>query len=103
MREAALLGQSASLMRIADGAEATTAQRMEAARFAERLWSGLLDDLASPRNGLEPALRADLISIGIFVMRTTAEAARGERAFAPCIDITEQLRAGLCGRSGLPS
>ena len=96
-REAELLGRSAQLMRTADGADATPAQRTEAARFTERLWSHLLDDLASPANALDPALRADLISIGIFVMRTSAGAARGEGDFGGAIAVTDQLRAGLAG------
>ena len=94
-REAGLLGRSADLMRRADRKGATSGERVEASRFAERLWTHLLDDLGHPSNALEPALRADLISIGIFVMRASAEAARGERSFAACADITEQLRAGL--------
>ena len=93
--EAELLGRSAAMMRAADREGAATSERIEAGRFAERLWSHLLDDLGQPTNALEPALRADLISIGIFVMRASAEAARGERSFAACADITEQLRAGL--------
>ena len=93
--EAELLGRSAALMRAADREGAGTGERIEASRYAERLWSHLLDDLGSPANALDPALRADLISIGIFVMRASAEAARGERSFAACVDITEQLRDGL--------
>ena len=98
-REAELLRRSAALMRAAHAPGATTAQRLDAARFAERLWSHLLDDLASPGNALDPALRADLISIGIFIMRATAEAARGEGGFEASVEITEQLRIGLTGRA----
>ena len=94
-REAELLGRSAALMRAADGPVATLANRLEAARYAERLWSHLLDDLASPGNALDPALRADLISIGIFVMRASADAARGEGSFEGAAAVTEQLRVGL--------
>ena len=94
-REAELVGRSLALMRGATQSEAAPAAALEAARFAERLWSHLIEDLGSPRNALDPDLRADLISIGLFVMRETRAAADGTGRLDAAIEVTEQLHAGL--------
>lgn len=44
-----------------------------AMHFTRRLWEMLLRDLASPENGLPAQLRADLISIGIGILRELEE------------------------------
>lgn len=93
-REAELLARSSAMMRAADeGGDPRS--RLDAARFAQRLWSHLIEDLGSPGNALAPALRADLISIGLFVMRTAEAARLGEGRFAAAADITDTLRLGL--------
>ena len=98
-REAELLGRSAAMMREADrmrGADARGGRaRIDAALFAQRLWSRLIEDLGSPANALAPALRADLISIGLFVLRSAEAAGRGEGTFAAAADVTDTLRLGL--------
>ena len=94
-REAELLARSAALMRAADAPGASPAAAAKAARFAERLWSRLIEDLGSPGNALDPALRADLISIGLFVMRTADDARLGRGEFRPAMEVTETLRRGL--------
>ena len=93
-READLLARSSAMMREADR-EGGARSRLDAAVFAERLWSRLIEDLGSPANALQPALRADLISIGLFVIRTAAAARRGEGSFAAAADVTDTLRLGL--------
>lgn len=94
-REAELFGRSIALMREADGAGPGSSARFEAGRFTERLWTRLMEDLASSSNMLPAALRADLISIGIFMLRELEPAVAGRQRFEPLAAITEQLRAGL--------
>lgn len=94
-REATLLDRSIELMRRADAAGPLSPERHEAVRFVERLWTRLVEDLGSPRNRLEPALRADLISIGIFILRELVAIGRGERDFTTVSEITEHVRAGV--------
>ena len=94
-REAELLFRSAELMRRADAPGAGPRAVLDAALFAERLWSRLIEDLGSPLNALDASLRADLISIGLFVMRSADAARRGEGGFAAASEITDTLRRGL--------
>jgi flagellar protein FlaF len=43
----------------------------DALNYARKLWLLLIDDLANPENDLPDGLRAELISIGIWVTRET--------------------------------
>ena len=71
-------------------------EAIEALHYLHRLWSVFLEDLASPENDLPEALRADLISIGLWVM-TEAEAIRLEKSenFAGLIEISTIIADGL--------
>ncbi len=61
-----------------------------------RLWSVFLDDLKSPDNGLPDALRARLISIGIWVHKEIDRLHNGLcEDFTPLIEINEIIRDGL--------
>ena len=40
----------------------------EALLYIRRLWTFFVEDLASPRNGLPEKLRAELISIGLWII-----------------------------------
>ena len=95
-REARLLDRSLALMEAADRPGAPPLARLEAARHCEAVWQRLAEDCASPRNGLDPALRADLVSIGIFVLREM-EAIRGGggNGFGTVREIVGHVRAGL--------
>ena len=44
-------------------------EAIEAVLFVRRLWGILIEDLARPENDLPQTLRADLISIGLWIMR----------------------------------
>lgn len=55
------------------------AEQIEALLFMRRLWGFFVEDLATPRNGLPEALRAELISIGLWVIRE-ADRIREEKA-----------------------
>lgn len=71
-------------------------EAFEASNYLNRLWSVLIEDLASPENDLPPATRADLISIGIWVLREMEciRLGRLENFFA-LIDVTKSIREGL--------
>ncbi len=55
-----------------------------------------MDDLAKPENELPSALRADLISIGLFILKET-EQMRLEKSvnFQTIIDISTTIKNGL--------
>jgi flagellar biosynthesis activator protein FlaF len=61
-----------------------------------RLWSVFLDDLNSPENGLPVALRAGIISIGIWVNKEIDRIRSGAtRDLSPLIEINQIIRDGL--------
>ena len=64
--------------------------------YLRRLWGLLIEDLARPENDLPKALRADLISIGLWIMRE-AEEIRLEKSdnFKGLIDVSMSIRDGL--------
>ena len=71
-------------------------ESVEAVLFVTRLWTMMLEDLASPDNGLPPELRANLISIGIWVLKEVERIRREESDnFAGIIEISESIRSGL--------
>lgn len=73
---------------------------VEAVFFVNRLWGVLMEDLASRDNELPEELRAKLISIGIWVLRTTEEI-RQEKvtSFESLISISQIIAMGLKQKS----
>ncbi|MEI7601821.1 MAG: flagellar biosynthesis regulator FlaF [Aestuariivirga sp.] len=73
-----------------------TRDSVEALLFVNRLWTLLLEDLADPGNGLPEALRASLISIGIWVLRRSEDIRQGHvEDFSALIEVSETIRNGL--------
>lgn len=68
--------------------------RAEALTFLDRFWSILVEDLAHPDNALAPRLKADLASIGIWILRQI-EPLRDSGSLRPVIEINEIIRDGL--------
>lgn len=60
----------------------------------DRLWTALLGDLAHPDNALPEALRARLISVGLWVMRESARA-RLWAGVDALVAVNATIRAGL--------
>jgi flagellar protein FlaF len=58
-----------ALLRAAEAGGTQSRDCIEALQFVRRLWTILIDDLGGPGNDLPEALRADLISIGLWVMK----------------------------------
>ena len=71
-------------------------EAIEAILFVRRLWGYLIEDLARPDNDLPQKLRADLISIGLWIMRE-AEQIRLETSsnFKGLIEVSTAIRDGL--------
>ena len=94
--EAAAIEQSIEMLELAAEKGPRSREAIEALYYLRRLWSLLIEDLARPENGLPESLRADLISIGIWMMRE-AESIRtgGSENFKGLIDISRIIVAGL--------
>ena len=71
--------------------------RIDALDWNRRLWSALATDCADPDNAMNPALRAQIISISLFVSRHSSAIMRGEDDFETLIDINRMVMQGLAG------
>lgn len=60
-----------------------------------RLWNALMEDLSGDGNQLPKALKAQLISLGIWVNRHSSEVLRGEAHVQPLIDVNRMIIGGL--------
>lgn len=79
---------------VSAGLQSKVAQ--EALAFSEDLWMILIEDLAHPENKLTEALRAQLISIGIWVLKEIGRIRTGQsKAFSAIAEINNIIRNGL--------
>jgi flagellar biosynthesis activator protein FlaF len=95
-RERVAIGRSIDLLEAAERNGVRSREAIEAVLFVRRLWGVLVEDLADPENDLPQALRADLISIGLWIMRE-AEQIRLEKStnFKGIIEVSTAIRDGL--------
>ena len=95
-RERQAIERSIDLLEAAEKNGVRSREAIEAVLFVRRLWGTLIEDLSDSENDLPHALRADLISIGLWVMRE-AEQIRFEKSanFRGIIDVSAVIRDGL--------
>ena len=95
-RERQALDHSIDLLKRAEKNGPRSRDAIEAIYLTRSLWAILVEDLSSSENGLPDNLRAELISIGLWIMRES-EAIRLGRSnnFAGIIEITTLIRDGL--------
>ena len=67
----------------------------EAIEWNRRMWNALEIDLASDANSLPDALKAQLISVAMWVERHSAMALRGEGEVDPLITVNRSVMEGL--------
>lgn len=68
----------------------------KAIAFVQRLWSLLIEDLLNQENGLPEKLRAEIISIGLWIMKESELIRRGEsQNYKGLIDINKIICDGL--------
>jgi flagellar protein FlaF len=87
----------------ADRATGAHARLLEALHDNLRLWLAFAADLADERNGLPDDLRAQLLSLAVFVERETARVVREDgglaEAAAAFVDINTAVMKGLRGQT----
>ena len=95
-RERRAVERGIEMLRRAQASGVNSRDTVEALHYIRSLWSILMEDLASSENDLPDALRADLISIGIWVLRE-AEQIRLNRSddFENLIEINAMICEGL--------
>lgn len=95
-QEAAAIAHSITLMNAADADDSQPKESVVAIHFTRRLWELLLRDLASPENGLPRELRADLISIGLGILRDLEKIRQREKEnFETTISLSKIIIEGL--------
>ncbi len=69
--------------------------RIDALDWNRRLWSTLATDCSDPGNALPVTLRAQIISLSLFVGRHSSAIMRNEEDFEPLIEINRMIMQGL--------
>jgi flagellar protein FlaF len=95
-RERDALDRAVDLLREAEKAGPGSAEARDALVYTRRLWTLFLEDLTSNGNDLPEALRAQLISIGIWVLKEIERLRTGgARSFVDLVEINAIIRDGL--------
>jgi flagellar protein FlaF len=95
-RERRALEHSLLLLRKAEESGPQSLEAMEGLDFVSKLWSAFIQDLADPENDLPEGLRADLISVGIWIIKEAVLIRCGEsKNFRGMIEICAMIRDGL--------
>lgn len=95
-RERQLLTRSIEMLNVAKAVGPDTREAIEAIHFTNRVWTSLVEDLGSPENALPRELRANLISIGLWLLREAEEVRQGRsNNFEGLIEVSQIIRDGI--------
>jgi flagellar protein FlaF len=96
-----LFGQVTRALMHAASVEPTDLKtRIDALDWNRRLWSVLATDCSDPDNQLNNPLRAQIISISLFVSKHSSAVMRGDEDFETLIDINRSIMQGLAPQGG---
>ena len=94
--ERAAFERSIGLLELAKIKGRGSRESVDALVFVSRLWSVLLEDLATEGNDLPDKLKAGLISIGIWILRRTEDIRQGRvDDFSSLIEVSRTIKSGL--------
>lgn len=71
--------------------------RIDALDWNRRMWTALASDCASAQNVLPDAVRAQIISLSIWVHKHSSAVMRREEQIGPLVDINRIIMQGLGG------
>ncbi len=95
-RERQVLERSIALLKAAVTAGGYGKEAVEAVYFTRRVWIRFIEDLGNPENQLEEELRANLISIAIWILKEVEKIRKRESSnFQGIIDITTIIKDGI--------
>lgn len=97
--ELRLFGQvTRALVEASAASEDDFKTRIEALDWNRRLWSALATDCSTPENHLPVALKAQIISLSLWVSRHSSAVMRKEETFDALIDVNRMIMQGLSSR-----
>ncbi|MEO9340687.1 flagellar biosynthesis regulator FlaF [Mesorhizobium sp. SB112] len=95
-REKQLLSRSIDLLSAASTAGTNSMEAVEALHFTNRVWTTFIDDLGNPENALPKELRANLISVGLWLLREAEDVRQGRTDnFDGLIEVSQIIRDGI--------
>lgn len=95
-RERQLLTRSIDLLAKARDSGPRSVQSVEAIHFLSRIWTTFIEDLGSMENELPNELRANLISIGLWLLREAEQVRQGHSDnFEGLIEVSQIIRDGI--------
>ncbi|KQZ50793.1 flagellar biosynthesis regulator FlhF [Rhizobium sp. Root149] len=95
-RERQALDRSIELLKAARDTAEYSGATIEALFFTRRVWIRFIEDLRQPENELNAELRANLISIAIWILKECERIRqRQSQNFQGIIDVTTIIRDGL--------
>ena len=86
-----------ALMQAANVDPSDTKTRIEALDWNRRLWSTLATDCADPGNAMSMPMRAQIISLSLFVSKHSSDVMHGDEDFDILIQINRSIMQGLAG------
>ena len=93
-----LFGQvTRALIDAASAPEHDLRTRIEALDWNRRVWSALATDCSVPENQLPTPLRAQIISLSLWVSRHSSAVMRREEEIEPLVEINRIIMQGLSG------
>lgn len=97
-REVQAIERSIALLEAAQVAGPKSRESVEAIHFVNRLWSIFIEDLARAENDLPKELRANLISVGLWIMKETDSIRNGHsKNFKGIVEVSQIISEGLRG------
>lgn len=88
-----------ALMALSENPDDDFRARIDVLDWNRRVWMTLAADCAQPRNPLAPALRAQIISLSLWVGRHSSAVMRGEDTVDALIDVNRIIMQGLAARA----
>jgi flagellar protein FlaF len=95
-RERQLLTRSIDMLIAARAVGSDSMEAIEALHFMNRVWTSFMEDLGSQENALPHELRANLISIGLWLLREAEDLRQGRSDnFDGLIEVSQIIRDGI--------
>ena len=95
-RERDAMSRGIEMLRKAQQGGPSSRESIDALHYLRQLWTIFLEDMREPHNELPNALKAGIVSIGIWVMKQIDRVRKGEITdLTALIEINEIVRDGL--------